>query len=144
MNIIILDYDETLIIAETPEGETLSRFYKRNTFYNNLFYKPTNLVRYAREQKAKGNLIVICTAREKRFWLRWVLFFKAIPCDVLIERKRGDRTPSGILKQKQILELIISNNDYIFADKEFYDDSQENLDSIAKLGIKVFDAKTLT
>ena len=144
MNIIILDYDETLIIAKTPEGETLSGFYRRNTFYNNLFYKPTNLVRYAREQKAKGNLIVICTAREKRFWLRWVLLFKGIPCDVLIERKRGDSTPSGILKQKQILELIISNNDYIFADKEFYDDSQENLDSIAKLGIKVFDAKTLT
>jgi hypothetical protein len=137
--ISVFDYDETLIIGKTPEGETLSGFYRRNTFFNNLFYKNTKLVKYAREQKAKGNLIVICTAREKRFWLRAVLFLKRIPCDILIERKKGDKTPSGILKQKQILELIISNNDYIFADKEFFDDSQENLDSIAKLGIRVFD-----
>ena len=37
MNIIILDYDETLIIGETPEGETLSKFYKRNTFFCSIF-----------------------------------------------------------------------------------------------------------
>ena len=67
-----------------------------------------------------------------------------IPCDVLIERPIGDITPTGLLKQKQILQLIISNNDYIFADKDFYDDSQENLDELSKINnIKVFDAKRL-
>jgi len=98
----------------------------------------------AREEKAKGNLIVICTAREKRFWLKAVLFLKGIPCDVLIERAIGDITPTGLLKQKQILQLIISNNDYIFADKDFYDDSQENLREVSKINnVKVFDAKRL-
>jgi len=144
MKICIFDYDETLIIGETPTGETLSAFYRRNTFFNNLFYKKTNLVKLAREEKAKGNLIVICTAREKRFWLKAVLFLKGIPCDVLIERAIGDITPTGLLKQKQILQLIISNNDYIFADKDFYDDSQENLREVSKINnVKVFDAKRL-
>jgi|TARA_B100001094_G_scaffold282413_1_gene294491 hypothetical protein len=144
MKICIFDYDETLIIGETPTGETLSAFYRRNTFLNNLFYKKTNLVKLAREEKAKGNLIVICTAREKRFWLKAVLFLKGIPCDVLIERAIGDITPTGLLKQKQILQLIISNNDYIFADKDFYDDSQENLREVSKINnVKVFDAKRL-
>lgn len=144
MKICIFDYDETLIIGETPTGETLSAFYKRNTFLNNLFYKKTNLVKLAKEEKAKGNLIVICTAREKRFWLKAVLFLKGIPCDVLIERAKGDITPTGLLKQKQILQLIISNNDYIFADKDFYDDSQENLKEVSKINnVKVYDAKRL-
>lgn len=144
MKICIFDYDETLIIGETPTGETLSAFYRRNTFLNNLFYKKTNLVKLAREEKAKGNLIVICTAREKRFWLKAVLFLKGIPCDVLIERAIGDITPTGLLKQKQILQLIISNNDYIFADKDFYDDSQENLREVSKINnVRVFDAKRL-
>ena len=144
MKICIFDYDETLIIGETPTGETLSAFYRRNTFLNNLFYKKTNLVKLAKQEKAKGNLIVICTAREKRFWLKAVLFLKGIPCDVLIERGIGDITPTGLLKQKQILQLIISNNDYIFADKDFYDDSQENLDMVSKINnITVYDAKRL-
>lgn len=144
MKICIFDYDETLIEGKTPKGETLSAFYRRNTFLNNLFYKKTNLVKLAKEEKAKGNLIVICTAREKRFWLPLILFFKNIPCDVLIERPVGDITPTGLLKQKQILQLIISNNDYIFADKDFYDDSQENLNELSKINnIKVFDAKRL-
>lgn len=144
MKICIFDLDETLIIGDTPTGETLSAFYRRNTFLNNLLYKKTNLVKLAREEKAKGNLIVICTAREKRFWLKAVLFLKGIPCDVLIERAIGDITPTGLLKQKQILELIISNNDYIFADKDFYDDNQENLDSVGKINnVKIYDAKRL-
>jgi hypothetical protein len=144
MKICIFDYDETLIIGETPTGETLSAFYRRNTFLNNLFYKKTNLVKLAKQEKAKGNLIVICTAREKRFWLKAVLFLKGIPCDVLIERGIGDITPTGLLKQKQILQLIISNNDYIFADKDFYDDSQENLDKVSMINnITVYDAKRL-
>ena len=144
MKICIFDYDETLIEGKTPTGETLSAFYRRNTFLNNLFYKKTNLVKLAKEEKAKGNLIVICTAREKRFWLKAILFLKGIPCDVLIERAIGDITPSGLLKQKQILQLIISNNDYIFADKDFYDDSQENLKEVSKINnVKVFDAKRL-
>lgn len=144
MKICIFDYDETLIEGKTPTGENLSAFYRRNTFLNNLFYKKTNLVKLAKEEKAKGNLIVICTAREKRFWLKAILFLKGIPCDVLIERPIGDITPTGLLKQKQILQLIISNNDYIFADKDFYDDSQENLNELSKINnIKVFDAKRL-
>ena len=144
MKICIFDYDETLIEGKTPTGETLSAFYRRNTFLNNLFYKKTNLVKLAKEEKARGNLIVICTAREKRFWLKAILFLKGIPCDVLIERAIGDITPSGLLKQKQILQLIISNNDYIFADKDFYDDSQENLDSVGKINnVKIYDAKRL-
>jgi hypothetical protein len=141
--IVIFDYDETLILGETPEGETLSGFYRRNTFLNNLFYKKTNLVKYAREEKAKGNLIVICTAREKRFWLKAVLILKGIPCDILIERKKGDKTPSGILKKAQLLKLIISDNKFLFLDKEFYDDSETNLLEVSKLNIKVYDAKKL-
>ena len=141
--IVIFDYDETLILGETPEGETLSGFYRRNTFFNNLFYKKTNLVKYAKEEKANGNLIVICTARERRFWLKAVLFLKGIPCDILIERKKGDKTPSGKLKKKQLLDLIISNDKYIFLDKEFYDDNKENLLEVSKINIKVYDAKKL-
>jgi len=141
--IVIFDYDETLIRATTPEGETLSGFYRRNTFFNNLFYKKTNLVKYAREQKANGNLIVICTAREKRIWLKLILFLKRIPCDILIERKKGDKTPSGFLKKRQLLDLIISDNRYIFLDKEFFDDNNENLFEVKKLNIKVYDAKKL-
>ena len=144
MKICIFDYDETLILGETPKGETLSAFYRRNTFLNNLFYKKTNLVKLAKQEKAKGNLIVICTAREKRFWLPLILFFKNIPCDVLIERPIGDITPTGLLKQKQILQLIISNNDYIFADKDFYDDNSDNLEMVGMINnVRVFDARTL-
>ena len=73
MKICIFDLDETLIIGDTPTGETLSAFYRRNTFLNNLFYKKTNLVKLAKEEKAKGNVIVICTAREYRPWLKLVL-----------------------------------------------------------------------
>ena len=37
-----------------------------------------------------------------------------------------------------------TNNDYIFADKDFYDDSQENLREVSKINnVKVFDAKRL-
>ena len=144
MKICIFDYDETLIHGETPKGESLSAFYRRNTFFNNLFYKKTRLVALAKEEKAKGNLIVICTAREKRFWLKIVLWLKGVPCDVLIERAVGDMTPTGILKQKQIMEFIISNNDYIFADKDFYDDNSDNLESVGRINkIKVFDARAL-
>jgi hypothetical protein len=142
--VIIFDYDETLILGETPEGETLSGFYRRNTFFNNLFYKKTNLVKYARKEKAKGNLIVICTAREKRIWLKLILFLKRIPYDILIERKKGDTTPSGLLKKKQLLDLIISDNKYKFLDKEFFDDNKENLFEVKKLNIKVYDAKKLS
>ena len=53
MKICIFDYDETLIEGKTPKGETLSAFYRRNTFLNNLFYKKTNLVKLAKEEKAK-------------------------------------------------------------------------------------------
>ena len=141
--LIIFDYDETLVLGQTPQGESLSAFYRRNTFFNNLFYKKTNLVKLAKEEKAKGNIIVICTAREKSFWLRAVLFLKGIPCDILIERNVGDTTESGLLKNRQILKLIIENNDFIFADKDFYDDSQSNLDSVRKLGIQCYDAKRL-
>ena len=87
--------------------------------------------------------IVICTAREKRIWLRLILFLKRIPCDILIERKKGDKTPSGFLKKRQLLDLIISDNRYIFLDKEFFDDNNENLFEVKKLNIKVYDAKKL-
>ena len=144
MKICIFDYDETLIYGETPKGESLSQFYRRNTLFNNLFYRKTKLVKLAKEEKTKGNLIVICTAREKRFWLNFVLWLKRIPCDVLIERPIGDITPTGILKQKQIMEFIISNNDYIFADKDFYDDNSDNLEMVGMINnIKVFDARVL-
>ena len=143
MKIVIFDYDETLVLGQTPNGESLSAFYRRNTFFRNLFYKKTNLVKLAKEEKAKGNVIVICTAREYRPWLKLVLFFKGIPCDFLIERNVGDTTESGLLKNKQILKLIVANNDFIFADKDFYDDSQSNLDSVRKLGIVCYDAKRL-
>ena len=143
MKIVIFDYDETLVLGQTPNGESLSAFYRRNTFFRNLFYKKTNLVKLAKEEKAKGNVIVICTAREYRPWLKLVLFFKGIPCDFLIERNVGDTTESGLLKNKQILKLIVANNDFIFADKDFYDDSQSNLDSVRKLGITCYDARRL-
>jgi len=144
MKICIFDYDETLIFGETPKGESLSQFYRRNTLFNNLFYRKTKLVKLAKEEKAKGNLICVCTAREKRWWLKMILWIKGIPCDVLIERPLGDITPTGILKQKQIMEFIISNNDYIFADKDFYDDNSENLEMVAMLNnVKVFDARFL-
>ena len=144
VKICIFDYDETLIYGETPKGESLSQFYRRNTLFNNLFYRKTKLVEIAKQEKSKGNLICVCTAREKRFWLKFVLWLKGIPCDVLIERPLGDITPTGILKQRQIMEFIISNNDYIFADKDFYDDSQENLKEVSKINnVKVFDAKRL-
>jgi len=143
MKIVIFDYDETLVLGQTPNGESLSAFYRRNTFFRNLFYKKTNLVKLAKEERAKGNVIVICTAREYKPWLKLVLFLKRIPCDFLIERNVGDTTESGLLKNKQILKLIIANNDFIFADKDFYDDSQSNLDSVRKLGITCYDAKRL-
>jgi len=42
------------------------------------------------------------------------------------------------------MEFIISNNDYIFADKDFYDDNSENLEMVAMLNnVKVFDARFL-
>ena len=63
--LIIFDYDETLVLGQTPQGESLSAFYRRNTFFNNLFYKKTNLVKLAKEEKAKGNIIIICTSRIK-------------------------------------------------------------------------------
>ena len=141
--LIIFDYDETLVLGQTPKGESLSAFYRRNTFFRNLFYKKTNLVKLAKEEKAKGNVIVICTAREYKPWLKLVLFLKNIPYDILIERNVGDQTESGLLKNKQILKLIVENNDFIFADKDFYDDSQTNLDSVRKLGVQCFDAKRL-
>ena len=141
--LIIFDYDETLVLGQTPKGESLSAFYRRNTFFRILFYKKTNLVKLAKEEKAKGNVIVICTAREHKPWLKLVLFLKNIPYDILIERNVGDETESGLLKNKQILKLIVENNDFIFADKDFYDDSQTNLDSVRKLGVQCFDAKRL-
>ena len=57
--ICIFDYDETLILGETPKGETLSAFYRRNTFLNNLFYKKTNLVKLAKEEKANKTTVLI-------------------------------------------------------------------------------------
>ena len=139
--ICIFDYDGCLIHEYAPKGETLSAFARRNTFWKNLFYKTTNLLLILLEEKSKGNLIVICTAREYRWWLPFVLWFKGIPYDVLIQRYVGDMTPTGILKQKQILEFIISNNDYIFADKDFYDDNQENLDMVGMINnVRVYNA----
>jgi hypothetical protein len=141
--LMIFDYDETLVEGQTPNRESLSAFYKRNTFFKNLFYKKTNLVKLAKEEKAKGNIICICTAREYRNWFKVVLFLKGIPCDILIQRDFGDETPSGLLKKKQLMQLILENNSLIMLAKEFYDDSEDNLKEVAKLGIQTFDAREL-
>lgn len=87
-----------------------------------------------------GDIIVICTARELGKYDWEYLHTMGIYYDYVFYRPLGKNTPDHVLKRNQ-LRHFWNLKQYKNLEKEFYDDNQDNLNEIEKLGARVINAK---
>ena len=80
-----------------------------------------------------GNMVILCTAREFSKWDWEYLYFHNIYFDRVISRPKGNITNDGELKKNQ-LRYLFSLPQYKDKEKIFYDDNENNLKSVSKLG----------
>tara|TARA_B100001559_G_C16368424_1_gene560838 strand:- start:321 stop:827 length:507 start_codon:yes stop_codon:yes gene_type:complete len=130
------DFDDTLFTAvgTYEQDYDLEKFKKDNTFFKNLFTKELPLAKKLRQAKKKGDIIVIITAREQKWWFKLLLWLKRIPYDYVRERpKTRQRITTHELKKEQLIDIVSKHGSSYYLD--FYDDSKINCDTIEQ-GVK--------
>ena len=136
-DIYVFDIDNTILetVGTYEQDYNLDKFQRDNTFLRNLglkklpcFYAISNYFDKVGKYGTR-NLVVIQTARSKKWWLALILWLKGVKYDVLLQRPRANNMDSGKLKKSQLIDLIMFrklNVGNIF----FIDDNKTNLDEI--------------
>jgi len=142
--VFIFDLDGTLIDSEhrTPRDENgrviLEEWFRLATWSNIKKDTLLPLVRLFRFLKRRHYPLMVCTARtlsdaDRRFFAE-----NAIGCEVMLSRPKGDNRPDGQLKREMLSEFFqLRWRDY---NKIMFDDNQEVLDEVAKIGVNCRDA----
>tara|TARA_Y100001972_G_C7554327_1_gene278558 strand:- start:15 stop:593 length:579 start_codon:yes stop_codon:yes gene_type:complete len=139
-DIYVFDIDNTIFesVGTYEQDYNLDKFEMDNTFFRNLalrrlpcFY---SIERYFDKIGKYGtrNIVVLQTARSKKWWLPLILFLKGVRYDVLIQRPKFNNMDSGKLKRTQLIDLIMFRRINI-GNLFFIDDSKINRDEIDTL-----------
>jgi hypothetical protein len=132
MNLFVYDYDGTLVecVGTYEQDKDLQKFKRDNTFLRNLFLKKLPLCNSCNNNYDNGDVVVIMTAREERWWLPLVLWLKGIKYTLLIQRHKNQDMDSASLKKFLMWKLLQDNVGVSFFAKVFVDDLKSNRDSI--------------
>ena len=145
-DVYVFDIDNTIFqaVGSFEKDYDLQKFIKDNTFFKNLFLKKLPLFYAIAKFIGKPNvLVVIQTARAKKWWLPFVLWLKGVKYDVLMQRPVSNNQSSSSLKRTQLINLILWRNIKI-GNVFFIDDNKENRDQIQTLPYAItFDAEQL-
>ena len=139
-DVYVFDIDNTIFesVGTYEQDYNLDKFEMDNTFFRNLalrrlpcFY---SIERYFDKIGKYGtrNIVVLQTARSKKWWLPLILFLKGVKYDVLIQRPKFNNMDSGKLKRTQLIDLIMFRRINI-GNLFFIDDSKINRDEIDTL-----------
>tara|TARA_E500000178_G_scaffold297248_1_gene303876 strand:+ start:2975 stop:3502 length:528 start_codon:yes stop_codon:yes gene_type:complete len=143
-NIIVFDIDNTIFesVGTYEKDYDLKKFIKDNSFFRNLLTKKLPLF-YAIENYYydKNFMVIIQTARAKKWWLPLVLFLRGVKYHYLIQRPTSNNQATGKLKKSQLVDFILRHNEIKNPFIAFVDDSKENRDEIETLKFAhVYDA----
>ena len=139
-DVYVFDIDNTIFesVGTYEQDYNLDKFEMDNTFFRNLalrrlpcFY---SIEKYFDKIGKYGtrNIVVLQTARSKKWWLPLILFLKGVKYDVLIQRPKFNNMDSGKLKRTQLIDLIMFRKINI-GNLFFIDDSKINRDEINTL-----------
>ena len=139
-DIYVFDIDNTIFesVGTYEQDYNLDKFEMDNTFFRNLALRRLPLFysigRYFDKIGKYGtrNIVVLQTARSKKWWLPLILFLKGVKYDVLIQRPKFNNMDSGKLKRTQLIDLIMFRRINI-GNLFFIDDSKINRDEIDTL-----------
>lgn len=135
-NIIVFDIDNTIFqaIGTYEKDYNLKKFIKDNTFFRNLFTKKLPLFYSIKNYYYDKNfMVVIQTARAKKWWLPIVLFLRGVKYHYLIQRPTSNNQATGKLKKSQLVDFILRHKEIKNPFVAFVDDSKENRDEIQTL-----------
>lgn len=144
--IIVFDIDNTIFksVGTYEQDYNLKKFEKDNSFFNNLFLEKLPLFSDVKKYYDMGYLIIIQTARQKKWWLPFVLFFHGVKYHYLIQRPKGNISDTGKLKKSQLINFIISHSEIKNPLVDFVDDSKINRDELQTLNyVNVHNAEKL-
>jgi len=145
-DLYVFDIDNTIFkaVGSYEKDYDLQKFIKDNTFFNNLSLKKLPVFYAISKFFGKPNtLVVIQTARARKWWLPFYLWLRGVKYDVLLERPISNNQPSGELKKTQLVNLILWRKIKI-GNVFFIDDSKENRDVIQTLSYAItFDAEEM-
>ena len=139
-DVYVFDIDNTIFesVGTYEQDYNLDKFEMDNTFFRNLALRRLPLFysieRYFDKIGKYGtrNIVVLQTARSKKWWLPLILFLKGVKYDVLIQRPKFNNMDSGKLKRTQLIDLIMFRRINI-GNLFFIDDSKINRDEIDTL-----------
>ena len=105
-NMIIFDIDNTIFeaVGTYEKDYDLKKFEKDNSFFRNLFLRKLPLFFEIKKYYDLGYLVIIQTARQKKWWLPIILILKGVQYHYLIQRPRGNITDTGKLKKRQLID----------------------------------------
>jgi len=138
-DVYVFDIDNTIFqaVGSFEKDYDLQKFIKDNTFLRNLFLKKLPLFYSIAKFFGKPNtLVVIQTARAKKWWLPFVLWIKGVKYDVLMQRPISNNEPSYSLKRTQLINLILWRKIKI-GNVFFIDDNKQNRDEINTLAYAI-------
>ena len=138
-NVVIYDLDGTIIdsshrIKLHDDGSLDLEHWKNNCTKEQIFQDTLlPLYRTLQWDYKKGNYVVICTARELGKWDMEYIHSMGIYYDKIISRPKGNTTIDHILKARQ-LKYFWQLKPFQKLHKIFYDDNENNLNAINRLG----------
>tara|TARA_Y100001973_G_C5194602_1_gene333351 strand:+ start:1123 stop:1626 length:504 start_codon:yes stop_codon:yes gene_type:complete len=137
--VIIYDLDGTIIdsshrIKLRDDGSLDLEHWKANNTKDMIFQdRLLPLYKTLQTDYKLGNYIVICTARELNKWDMEFIHSMGIYYDKIISRPKENDTVDHILKARQ-LKFFWTLKPFQKLHKIFYDDNENNLRAIEKLG----------
>ena len=138
-NVVIYDLDGTIIdsshrIRLHDDGSLDLEHWKNNSTKEQIFQDTLlPLYRTLQWDYKKGNYVVLCTARELGKWDLEYIHSMGIYYDKIISRPKGNTTVDHVLKARQ-LKFFWNLKPFQKLHKIFYDDNENNLRAIDKLG----------
>ena len=137
--VVIYDLDGTIIDSthriRLHENGSLDLEHWKNNCTKEQIFQDTLLPLYRTLQwdYKNGNYVVICTARELGKWDMEFIHSMGIYYDKIISRPKGNTTIDHVLKARQ-LKYFWQLKPFQKLHKIFYDDNENNLNAINKLG----------
>ena len=137
--VCIYDLDGTIINSshriKLHENGSLDLEHWKNNSTKEMIFQDTLLPLYNTLQfdYKNGNYVVICTARELGKWDLEFIHSMGIYYDKIISRPKGNITVDHVLKARQ-LKYFWQLKPFQKLHKIFYDDNENNLNAIDKLG----------
>ena len=138
-NVVIYDLDGTIIdsshrIKLHDDGSHDLEHWKNNCTKEQIFQDTLlPLYRTLQWDYKRGNYVVLCTARELGKWDMEYIHSMGIYYDKIISRPKGNTTVDHVLKARQ-LKFFWNLKPFRKLHKIFYDDNENNLRAINKLG----------